>query len=133
MIAIMTVLENEDEKVKELLDKMERPPINRVFDVRMLLVDDENMELIGIVFYRKKLRDIGIFILPEWRGKKYGTLLLKEFLKKMDKGDYERLEASIPETNIICLKLFEYFGFYECKRNISGDETEIILRRYVRR
>ena len=65
--------------------------------------------------------NVGIVLMPDYRSKRIGTVLLKELLEFSQKLGYQVLTADILATNTRSLRLFRRFGF------VVQDEHAIYL------
>ena len=67
--------------------------------------------------------ELGMAILPEWRGRGVGAALLEECIRWAEEHDIHKLELKVWPHNTAAIALYEKFGF----------EREGYLRRHYRR
>ena len=85
---------------------------------------------VGFILYRQAFDDaeiITICVLPEYQGKGYGNLLLKEMLKKLNKPGKCFLEVS--ELNKDAIRLYKKNGFKisHVRKNYYGENKDAYM------
>lgn len=66
----------------------------------------------------RKVGSLGVVLLPEYRNKRAGTLLLQRMMNLASDYGYERLSADILADNLVSLRLFQRQGFIEQSRRV---------------
>lgn len=104
-------LERYPEKLKEFLDSLDeekkRWGFVRNLKEGLCLVEKRTSKIIGLILLTRG-RSISIVVKKEYQDKKYGQLLLEEFLKKL-KGRY--VKATVFTDNPKSVNLFLKNGF----------------------
>lgn len=92
----------------------------------MLKALNERNELVGTV--RALTAGLGMHIgrlavLPQWRGRGYGSALLQAIMAATTASRYELFTSSQSERN---LRLYQRFGFRPFKRTLTASGVELI-------
>ncbi|UVI32738.1 GNAT family N-acetyltransferase [Paenibacillus spongiae] len=81
----------------------------------------------GFGFIRHDIPELGMAIIPEYRGKGIGTALLSRLFEELALAGIKQVSLSVDPTNRTAVKLYRRFGFVEA----CMVDTSITMVAYV--
>ncbi|WP_438347963.1 GNAT family N-acetyltransferase [Paenibacillus sp. FA6] len=67
----------------------------------------------GFGYINNDIPELGMAIMPEYRGRGIGTALLKRLFDGMKERGIKRISLSVDPNNLAAVKLYQRFGFKE--------------------
>lgn len=87
--------------------------------VTILIFEDEN-SIVPIGYGHLEIENdivwLGICVLPAYWGKKIGSIILIELIKRARANQIQTIHLTVDEDNIYAIKLYERFGFKKLER-----------------